>query len=69
VIVAGVDVAAAYCFIRCGGTTPKGEDVPGSGARNLLLRRIEGSWKVFHQHVSKTAAEFRQVAAFTLSGR
>jgi len=53
VITAGVDMAAAHCFIRCGGVTPEGTKFEDLVRATFCLRKVDGSWQVFHQHVSK----------------
>ena len=52
-VTAGADVAFAHCFIRCGGTLPDGRTFQDLVRATFCLRRIEGLWKVAHQHVSK----------------
>ena len=50
---AGQDVAVAHSFIRCGGLTPEGRRFEDLVRATFCLRKIDGQWKVFHQHVSK----------------
>lgn len=52
-VTSGLDVAFAHSFIRCGGTTPDGRSFQDLVRATFCLRRIGGSWKVSHQHVSK----------------
>lgn len=52
-ITAGSDVAFAHAFIRCGGTTPPGKAFEDIVRATFCLKKIDGSWKVAHQHVSK----------------
>lgn len=52
-VTAGIDVAFAHCFIRCGGTMPNGRLFEDVVRATFCLRRIDGLWKISHQHVSK----------------
>jgi len=52
-ITAGDDVAFAHCFIRCGGTLPDGRTFQDLVRATFCLRKVNGSWVVEHQHVSK----------------
>ena len=52
-ITAGNDVAFAYSFIRCGGTLPDGRTFLDLVRATFCLRKVNGSWMVEHQHVSK----------------
>lgn len=52
-VTAGADIASAHCFIRCGGTMPDGQKFQDLVRATFCLRKIDGFWKVFHQHVSK----------------
>lgn len=52
-ITAGNDVAFAHCFIRCGGTLPDGKTFQDLVRATFCLRKVNGSWVVEHQHVSK----------------
>ena|SRR5438477_9646979 len=52
-IAATSDMAAAHCFIRCGGVTPDGRQFQDLVRATFCLRKSSGIWKVFHQHVSK----------------
>ncbi len=52
-ITAGSDVAFAHSFIRCGGTLPDGTTFQDLVRATFCLRRVDGSWLVEHQHVSK----------------
>jgi ketosteroid isomerase-like protein len=52
-ITTGSDVAFAHCFIRCGGTMPNGRSFQDLVRATFCLRKIEGAWKVSHQHISK----------------
>lgn len=52
-VTTGTDVAFAHCFIRCGGTLPDGRSFQDLVRATFGLRKIDGSWKVTHQHISK----------------
>ena len=52
-VTAGVDVAFAHCFIKCGGTLPNGKTFEDLVRATFCLRKASGSWKVAHQHISK----------------
>jgi ketosteroid isomerase-like protein len=52
-IVASEEMAAAHCFIRCGGVTPEGGRFSDLVRATFCLNKVNGSWRVFHQHVSK----------------
>ena len=49
----GGDVAFAHCFIKCGGVLPSGKTFEDLVRATFCLRKISGSWKVAHQHISK----------------
>lgn len=52
-VTAGADVAFAHCFIRCGGVLPNGKTFEDLVRATFCLRKVSGSWKVAHQHISK----------------
>ncbi|MBF0235015.1 MAG: nuclear transport factor 2 family protein [Desulfamplus sp.] len=52
-ITAGNDIAFAHSFIRCGGTLPDGRTFQDLVRATFCLRKVNGSWVVEHQHVSK----------------
>ena len=52
-VTAGVDVAFAHCFIKCGGVFPNGKTFEDLVRATFCLRKVSGSWKVAHQHISK----------------
>jgi ketosteroid isomerase-like protein len=52
-ITTGNDVAFAHSFIRCGGTLPDGRTFQDLVRATFCLRKVDGSWVVEHQHVSK----------------
>jgi ketosteroid isomerase-like protein len=52
-ITAGNDVAFAHSFIRCGGTLPDGKTFQDLVRATFCLRKVNGSWVIEHQHVSK----------------
>lgn len=47
------DVAFAHGLLQCGGTLPDGKSFRDTVRATFCLRKIGGSWKVFHQHISK----------------
>jgi ketosteroid isomerase-like protein len=53
VVEASTDLATAHCFIRCGGILPDGRRFEDLVRATFCLRKRGGSWKVFHQHISK----------------
>ncbi|TVR61817.1 MAG: ketosteroid isomerase [Spirochaetaceae bacterium] len=53
VITAGHDVAFAFCFIRCAGTLPDGTVFHDLVRATFCLEKVNGSWVVRHQHISK----------------
>ena len=52
-VTAGGDVAFAHGFIRCGGVLPDGKTFEDMVRATFCLRKVSGSWKVAHQHISK----------------
>lgn len=52
-VTAGTDVAFAHCFIRCGGFMPDGRTFEDLVRATFCLRKLDGGWKVAHQHISK----------------
>jgi uncharacterized protein (TIGR02246 family) len=52
-VTAGADVAFAHGFIRCGGTMPNGNTYEDLARATFCLRKIDGDWKIAHQHISK----------------
>jgi len=52
-ITAVSDLAFAHSFIRCGGTFPDGRKFQDLVHATFCLRKVDGSWMVEHQHVSK----------------
>ncbi len=53
VVTCGSNVAFAHCFIRCGGTLSSGQTFQDVVRATFCLEKIDGMWKVSHQHVSK----------------
>lgn len=53
VVEASTDLATAHCFIRCGATLPDGRSFQDLVRATFCLRKAAGSWKIFHQHISK----------------
>ncbi|MBI5879667.1 MAG: nuclear transport factor 2 family protein [Chloroflexi bacterium] len=51
-ITTGSDVAFATCFIRCGGTKPNGQTFEDLVRATICLQKLDGAWKVKHQHIS-----------------
>ena len=52
-ITAGSDIAFARGFIRCGGMLPDGKTFQDLVRATFCLMKVNGSWVVQHQHVSK----------------
>jgi len=52
-VTAGAEVAFAHCFIRCGGSMPNGRTFQDLVRATFCLRKLDGLWKVSHQHISK----------------
>ena len=52
-VTSGADVAFAHGFIRCGGALPDGKRFEDLVRATFCLRKVSGSWKVAHQHISK----------------
>lgn len=52
-VTAGDEVAFAHSFIRCGGTMPDGRVFEDLVRATFCLRKVDGVWVVYHQHVSK----------------
>jgi ketosteroid isomerase-like protein len=52
-IVAGVDVAFAHCFIRCGGALPDGKTFEDLVRATFCLKKTGEAWRIEHQHISK----------------
>ena len=52
-VVAGDDVAFAFGFLRCGGTTPAGKRFEDLVRATFCLAKSGGDWRVVHQHISK----------------
>jgi ketosteroid isomerase-like protein len=52
-VTSGADVAFAYGFIKCGGVLPGGKSFEDLVRATFCLRKVSGSWKVAHQHISK----------------
>ena len=47
------EVAFAHGLLQCGGTLPDGKSFRDTVRATFCLRKIRGSWKVSHQHISK----------------
>lgn len=52
-VTASSDVAFAHSFIRCGGTAANGRVFEDLVRATFCLRKIDGLWKISHQHISK----------------
>ena len=52
-ITAGNDIAFARSFIRCGGTLQDGRTFQDLVRATFCLKKVNGSWVVQHQHLSK----------------
>ncbi len=52
-VTASTDLAFAHCFIRCGGTMPDGHTFQDLVRATFCLKKIDGAWKILHQHGSK----------------
>jgi ketosteroid isomerase-like protein len=52
-VTVGGDAAFAHCFIKCGGVLPDGRTFEDLVRATFCLRKLSGSWKVAHQHISK----------------
>ena len=57
-ITAGEDLAFAHSYIRCGGTLPDGRTFQDLVRATFCLKKVNGSWVVLHQHVSKPYQQF-----------
>jgi len=55
-IVAGGDVAFAVALMRCGGADEKGAHSELDFRLTIGLRKIDGRWRVVHEHHSVPAA-------------
>ena len=52
-ITTGSDVAFAHGIIQCGGTLPNGKTFQDTVRATFCLGKVNGFWKVLHQHISK----------------
>lgn len=52
-VTVGTDVAFAHGVIKCGGVLPDGKRFEDVVRATFCLRKVAGSWKVAHQHISK----------------
>lgn len=46
------DVAFAHCLINCSGTGPDGEEQSGWMRASFGIRRMDGGWRIAHEHYS-----------------
>jgi uncharacterized protein (TIGR02246 family) len=51
-IVADRDVAYSHCLCRCGATDESGEEKTSWMRGTTCYRRIDGRWKIVHEHFS-----------------
>ncbi len=54
---AGKDVAFATAIGRCTGTEPKGERIELEFRLTMCFRKIDGKWRVMHEHHSLPATD------------
>jgi ketosteroid isomerase-like protein len=52
-ISAGDDFGYAFGLIRCGGAYPDGQKLSDLVRATFCLERVEGKWKITHQHISR----------------
>jgi ketosteroid isomerase-like protein len=52
-ISAGTDAGFATGFIRCAGQTPDGRSFEDLVRATFCFKKINGQWKIAHQHISK----------------
>ena len=52
-VTASPEVAYAHGLLQCGGTLPNGKAFQDTVRATFCLRKTNGGWKVFHQHISK----------------
>jgi ketosteroid isomerase-like protein len=52
-ITADENLAFAHAFIQCGGADPNGKVFADTVRATFCLGKIDGNWKVQHQHISK----------------
>lgn len=55
-ITAREELAFAHCFIRCGGGLADGSRFQDLVRATFCLEKVNGAWRVQHQHVSKPYA-------------
>jgi ketosteroid isomerase-like protein len=51
-VTAGDGVAFSHYLTRCGGTDENGEEKASWMRATVCLRKIDGKWKVVHEHYS-----------------
>lgn len=54
-VTAGQDAGFAHGIIHCGGTLPDGSSFEDTVRATFCLRKIDGRWRVTHQHISMPA--------------
>ncbi|MCO6456213.1 MAG: nuclear transport factor 2 family protein [Pirellulaceae bacterium] len=52
-VTAGSDVGFAHGILQCGGVLADGRTFSDTARATFCLRKVDGDWKVFHQHISK----------------
>lgn len=52
-VAAGAEVGYAFGLLQCGGTLPGDRSFRDTVRATFCLRKIDGAWKVAHQHISK----------------
>jgi ketosteroid isomerase-like protein len=52
-VTVGSDVAFAHGFIQCGGTLPTGKTFRDTVRATFCLGKVDGAWRILHQHISK----------------
>ncbi|MDA0835450.1 MAG: nuclear transport factor 2 family protein [Planctomycetota bacterium] len=52
-ITAGDTVGYAHGVLHCGGSLPDGKTFSDTVRATFCLRKVNGKWTVFHQHISK----------------
>lgn len=51
-VAAGDDIAFSHFLVRCGGTGDDGKEQSGWTRATVCWRRMDGRWKVVHEHFS-----------------
>jgi ketosteroid isomerase-like protein len=53
VVTADAQIGFAHGLLRCGGTMPDGRTFEDLVRATFCLQKIDGAWKIEHQHISK----------------